>query len=260
MATSIVMRNFVSWPHPVAEQAPTGHRSAEREMGMKANAIRVAIVDDHPLVLSGLRRTMEDAGLCVLGAESSATGLMMLLDASDCDVIVADYSMPGEGALDGWRFLATVASEHPHLPVLVFSEFDDPFLVGSLAQRGIAGFVSKRERLSEVLAAVRRIASGGRYLSPFAYAALERFSAFPQWNRFGALTRRQMEVTGLMLCGMSVCETARLLHRSANTISVQRSEACKRLGFSGESEMYRYAAGHGLWLDRSSAPNESQIL
>lgn len=71
-----------------------------------------------------------------------------------------------------------------------------------------------------------------------------------------ALTRRQMEVTGLMLCGLTVCETARLLHRRVNTISAQRTEACRRLGFSGESEMYRFAVGHGLWLDRSNADSE----
>lgn len=218
--------------------------------------IKVAIVDDHPLVLCGLRKTLEDAGFDVSGAVTSPSELIKMLGASECDVVLTDYSMPGDEGLDGWRFLASVSSEFPDVPLLVYSEFDDPFLVGSLVQRGVSGIVSKRDEMHEVLAAVRALADGERYLSMIARASLQEFSALPAYRRFTSLTRRQMEVTGLMLCGLSVCETARLLHRRVNTISAQRTEACRRLGFSGESEMYRFAVGHGLWLDRSASGNE----
>ncbi|MPW22012.1 response regulator [Paraburkholderia sp. CNPSo 3157] len=221
-------------------------------MNVKDKCIRVAIADDHPLVLYGLRKALENADVNVIGEVSNSSQLMALLNNSACDVLITDYSMPDERALSGWRFLASISSEHPELPVLVYSEFEDPFLVGSLVKRGIAGIVSKREEMSEVVAAVRRIASGQRYFSPITHAALEQFDALPQLRRFAGLTRRQMEVAGLMLCGLTVCETARLLRRRPNTISTQRAAACKRLGFSGESEMYRFAAGHGLWLDRLS--------
>ncbi|WP_244817707.1 response regulator transcription factor [Caballeronia sp. Lep1P3] len=217
---------------------------------------KVAIVDDHPLVLCGLRKMLEAADFDIVGAESSAADLLQLLKSSPCDVVIADYSMPGNRALDGWRFLASVSSEFPDLGVLVYTEFDDPFLVGSLAQRGVDAIVSKRDEMDEVLAAVRSLAERRRYLSPIAKASLKSFGALPQYKRFLALTRRQMEVTGLMLCGLTVCETARLLQRRVNTISAQRTEACRRLGFSGESEMYRFAVGHGLWLDRSMSGSE----
>ncbi|MDR5856421.1 response regulator transcription factor [Caballeronia sp. LZ062] len=217
---------------------------------------RIAVVDDHPLVLCGILKTLESADFDVLGAVTSPAQLLQLLSDEPCDVVVSDYSMPGDQTLDGWRFLATVSSQFPDTRVLVYTEFDDPFLVGSLVQRGVAGIVSKRDEMHEVLAATRALANGGRYLSPIAHASLERFGTLPEYKRFMALTRRQMEVTGLMLCGLTVCETARLLHRRVNTISAQRSEACRRLGFSGESEMYRFAVGHGLWLDRSMAGSE----
>ncbi|MDR5740317.1 response regulator transcription factor [Caballeronia sp. LZ016] len=214
---------------------------------------KVAVVDDHPLVLCGLRKALEDAGFDVSGTVTSPDELVELLSASEGDVVVTDYSRPGDQGLDGWQFLASVSSDFPEVPVLVYSEFDDPFLVGSLVQRGVAGFVSKRDEMHEVIAAVRALARGDRYLSSVAQGSLRQFEALPEYKRFGLLTRRQMEVTGLMLCGLSVCETARLLHRRVNTISAQRTEACRRLGFSGESEMYRFAVGHGLWLDRSSS-------
>ncbi|SPB15434.1 DNA-binding response regulator [Caballeronia novacaledonica] len=213
---------------------------------------RIAIVDDHPLILSGLRKTFESSAFDVVGAFTEPAQLLQMLSDEPCDVVVADYSMPGDQALDGWRFLASVSSEFPNLRVLVYTEFDDPFLVGSLVKRGVAGIVSKRDEMQEVLAATHSLAQGDSYLSPVANASLERFNVMPEYQRFMALTRRQMEVTGLMLCGLSVCETARLLRRRINTISTQRTEACRRLGFSGESEVYRFAIDHRLWLDRST--------
>ncbi|KMZ12211.1 Two-component response regulator [Candidatus Burkholderia humilis] len=221
-----------------------------------SNKIRGAVVDDHPIVLCGLRKALEDEGIEVLGAVNSPSELLTLLTNAACDVVIADYSMPGDKALDGWRFIASVSSEHPKLPILVYSEFDDPFLVGTLAQRGLAGFVSKHDDMHEVSSAVRALVAESRFMSSIARSALDQFSALRQWRRFNMLSRRQMEVAGLMLCGMSVCETTRLLHRRINTIIAQRSEVCKRLGFSGQSEMVRFAIGHGLWLERSHASFE----
>ena len=215
-------------------------------------AIRIAIADDHPIVLCGLHKALEGAGFEVLSAEATPSGLLTLLESTPCDVVITDYCMPGDESLDGWRFLASVSSAFPDVPLLIFTEFDDAFLIGCLAQRGIAGIVSKREDMSEVFAAVRCLANGIRYLSPVARGAIERFGEHPDSRRFTALSRRQMEVAGLMLCGLSVSETARLLDRRINTISSQRIEACKRLGFAGESDLYRFAYGHGISLERSS--------
>ncbi len=98
-------------------------------------------------------------------------------------------------------------------------------------QRGIAGVVSKRDEMSEVLRGVQSLAGENRYVSTIAGTALRSFSTVLEFRRFTALTRRQLEVTGLMLCGLSVAESARLLHRRMNTVSAQRTEACRRPGF-----------------------------
>ncbi|WP_277186792.1 response regulator transcription factor [Caballeronia sp. BR00000012568055] len=214
--------------------------------------VRVAILDDHPLILCGLRKMLEAEGFDIVGAESSPAGLRHLLEGAKCDVVIADYFMSGDELVGGWRFLAAISSDYPALPVLVYSDSEDPFLLGSLAQRGVAGIVSKREEMGEVINALNALASRGLYRSPVTLDAIQRFSSQPELRRFAGLTRRQMEVAGLMLCGLNVRDTARLLRRRVNTISAQRSEACKRLGFSGESEMYRFAFGHDLWLDRSA--------
>ncbi|WP_250517969.1 response regulator transcription factor, partial [Caballeronia sp. INDeC2] len=139
--------------------------------------ISVALVDDHPIVVRGLRAALERAGFHVVCALSDPNEMMTLLERTHCDVIVTDYSMPTGGTLDGWRFLSAVSVQHPRLPILVYSEFDDPFLVGSLVQREVAGIVSKREEMHVVLDAVRELAMGRRYRSPAAMSALTQFNA-----------------------------------------------------------------------------------
>jgi two-component system capsular synthesis response regulator RcsB len=220
---------------------------------MLKKRISVAIVDDHPLVICGLRNALENAGIDVIGAVRHPSEIMALLERAHCDVIVTDYSMPTGGALDGWRFLSSVSARYPHLPILVYSEFDDPFLVGTLVQRDVAGIVSKREEISVVLTAVRELAMGKHYRSPVAERALAQFNAEPDLRRFASLTKWQMEVTGLMLCGVGVVETARLFRRGKSTISARRVQACKQLGFSREADLHRFAVDRGLSLDRSGA-------
>ncbi|SAK89109.1 response regulator [Caballeronia calidae] len=227
---------------------------------MSGSHINVAIVDDHPLVVCGLRKTLEDAGVKVVGAASGSAEFLELLDHSSCDVVVADYSMPVDGTPDGWRFLSSISLKARKLPVLVYSEADDPFLAGCLATRGVAGIASKGDDVAEVLRAVKRIAQGGRYFSPAVRNALARFDADPEMNRFATLTNRQMEVAGLMLCGMSVGESARLLKRGKSAISALRLKACHQLGYLRISEMFRFAASRGLSLNPSNAAPECGVL
>lgn len=227
---------------------------------MLKKRISVAIVDDHPLVICGLRNALENAGIDVIGAVRHPSELMTLLGRAHCDVVVSDYSMPTGGTLDGWRFLSSVSAKYPHLPILVYSEFDDPFLVGTLVQRDVAGIVNNREDMSVVLNAVRELARGKHYRSPVAECALAQFNAEPDLRRFASLTKWQMEVTGLMLCGMGVVETARLFSLGKSTISARRVTACRQLGFSREADLHRFAADRGLSLDRSAAARASQAI
>ncbi|SPB15435.1 response regulator [Caballeronia novacaledonica] len=223
---------------------------------MSEKRISVAIVDDHPIVVRGLRAALEGAGFHVAGAFGNPSELMAFIERAHCDVVVTDYSMPAGGELDGWRFLSALSAQHPELPLLVYSEFDDPFFVGSLVQRGVAGIASKREEMQVVLDAVRELGAGKRYRSPAAMTALTEFNAEADLRRFASLTKWQMEVTGLMLCGMSVVETARFFRLGKSTISARRINAYKQLGFSREADLYRFVVDRGLSLDRSAAARE----
>jgi two-component system, NarL family, captular synthesis response regulator RcsB len=180
------------------------------------------------------------------------------LERHQCDVVVTDYSMLSAGALSCWRFLSLLARNCPDLPVLVYTEIDEPFVIGSLERRDVAGIVSKREDMEQVLRATSELARGGRYRSPVVEAALDRFHAEPRLRPFASLARWQMEVVALMLCGMSVMETSRLLGRGKSTISRRRLMAYKQMGFTRESDLYRFISNLGLSLDGANAAHTLQ--
>jgi two-component system, NarL family, captular synthesis response regulator RcsB len=215
---------------------------------------RAVIADDHPLVVVGLQKAFAQAGIEVVGTASDASALMELLRHTSCDVVVTDYSMPRGGVFDGWRLLASLSSEFPSLPVVVYSEFTDPFLVGSVMQSGVRGVISKRDEMPEISKAVFELAKGKHYCSPAMKRALDKFHARPESNRFAALSCREMVVTGLMLCGLSTTEMARHLKCTSATVGAHWLKARKQLGFDGAFEMFRFAAQHGLWLD---APDDA---
>ena len=222
---------------------------------MSDASIKVAIVD-RPLVVSGLGRAFEQSGFDIVGGVTNGADLIELLDQHTCDVVVSNYLAARRDALDGWRFLSSLTTLHSGLPVVVYSEIEDPFLMGSLAQRNVAGIVSKREEIQEVVDAVRAAARGRRYRSPIVEAALDRFSTEREMRRFGLLTPRQMEVIGLMLCGLSIVETSRLLRCGTSTISKRRIIACQQMGFPCEADLLRFVSNHGLSLDRADAAHE----
>jgi two-component system, NarL family, captular synthesis response regulator RcsB len=218
---------------------------------MKVVRARAVIADDHPLVLVGLQKAFAQAGIEVVGIANDASALMGLLSQTHCDVVVTDYSMPRGGVFDGRRLLASLSNEFPNLPVIVYSEFANPFLVGSLVQCGVRGLVSKRDEMSEMSKAVFALAKGERYRSSTMQRAFEEFYARPEFSRFAALSGPQMVVAGLMLCGLSTAEAARHLKRTSATAGAHWLDARKRLGFDGAFEMYRFTAEHSLWLDVS---------
>jgi len=213
--------------------------------------VKVVVADDHPFIILGILKAIKGAEIDVVGTANSPAELFKLLEHCPCHVILTDYSMPNGKSVTGWEFLATLSSAYPSIPTIVYTEFYDPFLVGSLRLKGIRGLVSKRDEVDELKDAILQVANGQPYLSPLVHDAAEIFLVMPEFRPFLGLTRRQMEVVGLMLCGCSVSETAKLLRRSVNTVSAQRSEACRRLGFASESEVYRFAVTHRLRLDHT---------
>ena len=125
--------------------------------------IHVVIADDHPVVRQGLKRILAEETDMTLTAEAG-TGqeLMEKLSEAACDVVLLDISMPGRGGLDT---LSELRRQHPKLPILVLSIYPEDQFGPRVLKSGAAGYMNKETACEQLVSAIRKVCSGGKYVS-----------------------------------------------------------------------------------------------
>ena len=200
-----------------------------------ASPIRVLIVDDHAVVRSGLRRVLEqEKGIEPVG--EAGTGREAVFQARDLkpDVILLDVVMPDQSGLD---VLPMLVREHPEVKVLLLSMQDDPRYVREAFAAGASGYVLKEAADVEVVAAVREVARGGRYVNPELGAQL--FTAETEAERRakeGPLSDREREVLRLLALGNTNQEIAKQLYISTRTVETHRAHIMRKLRLQNRGE------------------------
>lgn len=210
-----------------------------------AASIRVLIVDDHPVVRSGLRRVFEREGDIELVGEAG-TGREAVFQARSlkADVILLDVAMPGQSGLE---VLPILVREHPEVKVLMLSMLDDPRYVREAFDAGAKGYVLKEAADIEVVAAVRAVARGGRYVSPELGARLVTGdSEAARRAEEDPLSKREREVLRLLALGYTNQEIAARLYISVRTSETHRAHIMQKLRLGGRAELVRYALAQGL--------------
>ncbi len=207
--------------------------------------IRVLIVDDHAVVRSGLRLLLEaEEDIEVVGEAGAVSEAVLETRAEKPDVILLDVVMPGKSGIEG---VPALLHEAPDAKVLVLSMQDDPRYVREAVSAGAAGYVLKEAADVEVVAAIREVAGGGRYVHPALGARLvaaeveerKRAEADP-------LSDREREVMRLLALGHTNQEIAKLLFISVRTAETHRAHIMRKLGLSTRAELVRYALSQGL--------------
>ena len=126
--------------------------------------IKVLIADDHPIVRAGLKQVIERSpDMKVAGEALDGQQVIDRVAAEEWDVVILDFSMPGKNGLDVIR---EIHRQRPALPVLVLSMHPESELAPRLLKAGIAGYLMKESATAELVGAIRKIHSGGRYVSP----------------------------------------------------------------------------------------------
>jgi two-component system response regulator NreC len=206
---------------------------------------RVLIVDDHAVVRSGLRLVLEaEEDVEPVGEAGTAREAVFQNRALKPDVILLDVVMPDQSGLD---VIPTLLHERPEAKVLVLSMQDDPQYVKQAFAAGASGYVLKEAADKEVVAAVREVASGGRYVHPELGARLvaaetdaaKRAEADP-------LSDREREVLRLLALGHTNQEIAKQLYISVRTAETHRAHIMQKLRLSSRAELVRYALAQGL--------------
>jgi two-component system invasion response regulator UvrY len=207
--------------------------------------IRILIVDDHAILLRGLKEILEREFRDVsIGGAGTAEQALTQLDAENWDLVILDITMPGRSGVDVLRNLKAL---RPKLPVLVLSMHPEDQYGKRVLKAGASGYMNKESAPEELIKAVRKLLSGGRYVSPTLAETLAvdlgRDDGTPEHER---LSDREFEVLRKMASGKTVGQIAQELHLSVPTVSTYRARILEKMGMSTNAELIRYALSHHL--------------
>jgi len=207
--------------------------------------IRVLIVDDHAVVRSGLRMLIDaEDDLEVAGEAGSVRDAIFEARTANPDVILTDVTMPGESGIDG---VPKLLNEHPDVRILVLSMQDDPRYVREAFAAGASGYVLKEAAGSDLVAAIREVARGGRYVHPELGARLIAAEVDAQHREAeNPLSDREREVLALLALGHSNREIAKRLFISVRTAETHRAHVMQKLRVANRAELVQYALRNGL--------------
>jgi two-component system response regulator NreC len=207
--------------------------------------IRVLIVDDHAVVRSGLRLLIDaEDDLETAGEAASAREAIFEARSLKPDVILLDVVMPEQSGLEA---IPQLVHENPDAKVLVLSMQDEPRYVREAFETGASGYVLKEAADSELVAAIREVAKGGRYVHPELGARL--VDAETEERRRAEedpLSEREREVLHLLALGHTNQEIAKQLFISVRTAETHRAHIMQKLRLSSRAELVRYALDQGL--------------
>ncbi|MFL5910474.1 MAG: response regulator [Gaiellaceae bacterium] len=207
--------------------------------------IRVVIVDDHALVRSGLRLLLEaEEDITVEDEGGNAEEAIRLARLHKPDVMLLDVVMPGQSGLDA---VPAILEAAPKASVLVLSMQDDPSYVRQAFAAGASGYLLKEAADNELVAALREVAGGGRYVHPTLGARLAATEADAEARAAAdPLSDREREVLRLLALGHTNQEIAKMLYISVRTAETHRAHIMQKLRLTTRAELVRYALQQGL--------------
>ena len=213
------------------------------------NEIRVALVDDHPVVLAGIAALVQSAPDFVLvgQATTGADALTMIADTLP-DVAIIDLSLPGLSGLD---LAQHITDRHPDVKLIALTVHESRAYVQPLLLAGARGYVLKRSAADDLILALRTVASGGVYLDPAVIEqALPSSRAFPacETDTHEPLSPREEAVLKLTAQGFSNKEIAARMELSVKSVETYKARAATKASLRSRAEIVRYGAAHG-WLD-----------
>jgi DNA-binding NarL/FixJ family response regulator len=217
--------------------------------GMKKRSI--LLVDDHPIVLEGLKQLIDQQpDLRVCGELSDGRAAVATVERLNPDLAIVDLSLKG---LNGLDVIKSLKAERPELPVLALSMHDEMLYAERALRAGASGYVMKQEATKNLLGAVRRILDGGIYLSDNVTAKLlhrvANTKSAGNASVLETLSDRELEVFQLIGDGASTRRIAEMLKLSVKTIESHRENIKRKLNLQDATELVQAAV---TWMHDSS--------
>ena len=206
--------------------------------------IKILIADDHAIVRGGLKQIIATtADIVVSGEAAQGSEVVDKLRTCEIDLLLLDMTMPGISGVD---LIRRVRAEQPSLPVLVLSIHNEAQVVSRALRAGATGYVTKDSDPEVLLTAIRKLASGGRFIDPKMVDAIIFETHSGDAPPHEILSDREFQVLQMLASGKSINDIAEGLALSAKTISTHKMRLMQKLGLANNAELIRYAIRHGL--------------
>ena len=207
--------------------------------------MRVLIADDHPVVRHGLRQMLEqESDVTVVGEARDGQEVMDLCGRVAWDVAVLDYQMPGKNGLE---LVKELRHRFPGRSVLILSMYpEDTYAVRAL-KAGASGYLTKESAPEDLVAAIRKVAAGGKYITP---ALGERLALDLEDTRgtptHEILSDREYQIMWMIVSGKALTQIGQELGLSPNTVSTYRARILRKMEMKSNAELLHYAIRHHL--------------
>jgi DNA-binding NarL/FixJ family response regulator len=214
--------------------------------------VRIALVDDHPVVLAGIRALLQGVPEVELVGEANtgATGLKAIRDSAP-DIAVIDLSLPD---ISGMELAREIRRQFPDVKIIALTVHEDRAYVHPVLEAGAKGYLLKRSAADELLRAIRAVNRGDIYLDPTiaekAAANAPALAASDDGDG-GELSRREEDVLRLVAQGFSNKQIAGQLEVSVKSVETYKARASEKKGLRSRADIVRYGIRQG-WL---AAPN-----
>ena len=207
--------------------------------------IKVILCDDHALIRRGIRDTLADApDIDVVGEAADYGELRTLLRDKSCDVLVLDINLPGRSGLD---VLHVLKEEGSTLKVLVVSMYPEDQYAMRALKAGASGYLNKGSDAAQIVAAVRTVSHGKKYVTPeMAQMLVDNLTTPTQEDAHQKLSDRELQTLVMIASGKRLSDIAEQLLLSPKTVRVYRARVLEKLSLTNNSELTVYAIRNGL--------------
>ncbi|MDA8108581.1 MAG: response regulator transcription factor [Betaproteobacteria bacterium] len=207
--------------------------------------IKILIADDHAILRQGLRHIIsETTDMAVEGEAGDAAQALRLAREGRFDVVVLDVTLPDRNGLDA---LKLIKKEKPKLPVLMLSMHPEEHYALRALRAGASGYLNKQSAPAQLVTAIRRVASGRKYVSStLAEELADTLSGDGNRQPHEALSDREFQTLRLIASGRTLTEIADELSLSVKTVSVYRARILEKMKLKNNAELTHYALKNGL--------------
>ena len=207
--------------------------------------IRILIADDHAIVRAGLKQFIaHEQDMIVTGEAGDGAETLAFVRTGEYDVVLLDLSMPGKNGIDTLRQLKRTC---PELPVLILSAYSEQQYAVSLLRAGASGYINKESASDQLVAAIRSVVNGGKYVSPsVAQVLVSDLSGDSDKPPHATLSKREFQIFYKLAGGTTVSKIAEELFLSVKTVSTYRARILEKMQMTSNADLTHYAVRNNL--------------